>query len=481
MSCWNRAFALGLAAALSACVAGPNFAPPALDAPSRYTAAPLPQSSAELQPEPATGSASPWWAALNSPRLDEAIGEALQRNRELAAARATLGQAQQLAGVADAARYPRLDLDASGGRQKYGAAFLGPERLPPFSFYSIGASVSYMFDVAGGVRRTIEQQRANADFQRHELEAAALSLSGNVALQALAIASARAEIQNAEGLLADDATDLKLVQDAFDAGSATRVDVLNAQSQRANDEALLPPLRRDLSTAQHALAVLVGHAPAEWSAPDFALEEFALPVQIAAALPSELAHRRPDILAAEAQLHAATAAVGVAAANLYPQISLAATAGLQATTLHALFEANSSNAGGLTGSLSAPLFNHGALRAREQAALEAMHASRANYEQVVLRAFAQVADALEDLEHDAQQLQSEQSAVAISSENLALTRDSYSAGNTGVLQVLEAQRQSQQARLGLVRAQAQRYQDTVQLLLALGGRLPADVGDAATR
>ena len=164
--------------------------------------------------------------------------------------------------------------------------------------------------------------------------------------------------------------------------------------------------------------------------------------------------------------------MGIAAANLYPQISLTASASLQSTALHALFDSNST-AGGLTGSLAQPLFNHGTLRARERAADDAMRASLASYEQVVLRSFGQVADALEALDHDAELLASEHSAVEISGENLSLTRESYRAGNTGVLQVLEAQRQSQQARLGLVRAQAQRYEDTVDLLLALGGRLPA--------
>jgi outer membrane protein TolC len=165
---------------------------------------------------------------------------------------------RELTAASEGALYPQVDLDASAGRQKYGAAFLGPEKLPPFSFYSVGASVSYMFDFAGGVRRTIERQGALATYQQHEVEAAALSLSGNVALQALAAASARAQIESVQGLLADDQTDLKLVQDAFEAGSANRVDVLNAQSQLANDQTLLPPLRRELSTAEHALALLVG-------------------------------------------------------------------------------------------------------------------------------------------------------------------------------------------------------------------------------
>jgi NodT family efflux transporter outer membrane factor (OMF) lipoprotein len=458
-----------LTAALCACVAGPNFVAPADSSPGRYTSAPLPHLDSPEQAAP--NPSSPWWLALNCAPLDATIREALARNRDLAAARATLAQMQELTAASQGARYPQLDLDASAGRQKYGAAFLGPERLPPFSFYSVGFSVSYMFDFAGGVRRTIERQGALATYQQHEVDAAALSLSGSVALQALAAASARAQIDSVQALLDDDQTDLKLVQDAFEAGSANRVDVLNAQSQRANDQTLLPPLRRELSGAEHALALLVGRAPAEWSAPDFKLDQFALPQHLPSTLPAELAHRRPDILAAEAQLHAATAAVGIAAANLYPQISLTATASLQATALHALFDSNST-AGGLTGSLAQPLFDHGTLRARERAADDAMRASLASYQQVILRSFGQVADALEALDHDAELLSSEQTAVAISSENLSLTRESYSAGNTGVLQVLDAQRQSQQARLGLVRAQAQRYQDTVDLLLALGGRLP---------
>jgi NodT family efflux transporter outer membrane factor (OMF) lipoprotein len=483
---WNSAAqtlaAALIAALLAGCVAGPSYVSPQPDSPASYTAAPLTHQPAPVAPvapgasaasaDEASGEPSAWWLALDSPQLDATIREALAYNRDLAAARSTLAQVQALAAASEGAEYPRLDLDASAGRQKYGAAFLGPERLPPFTFYSVGFGVSYLFDFAGGVRRSVEQQRALAVSQQHEVDAAALSLSGNVAHQALAVASARAQIESIEDLLADDEKNLKLVQASFEAGSGNRVDVLNAQSQRANDQTLLPGLRRELSSAEHALALLVGQAPATWSVPDFKLEQFALPASVPQTLPAELAHRRPDILAAEAQLHAATAAVGIAAANLYPQISLTATASMQSTVLHSLFDSNSS-AAGLTGGLTQPLFDHGALRARERAAQETMHASLANYEQVVLRSFGQVADALEALDHDQELLDSEQSAVAISSENLALTRDSYSAGNTGVLQVLDAQRQSQQARLGLVRAQAQRFRDGIDLRLALGGRMPA--------
>jgi NodT family efflux transporter outer membrane factor (OMF) lipoprotein len=461
-----------LAAGLAGCVAGPNFVAPAAPSATSYTADGLANLSASTTSLDSTlASPAQWWTLLNAPRLDSTVRLALSANRSLEVARATLAQAQSNTDAAQSGRYPHVDLDAGVGRQKYGAAFLGPEHLPPFSYYSIGPAVSYSFDFAGGVRRTIEQQRAMRDYQRNELDAAALSVSGNVAMQALAAATARAQIENLEALLADDGRNLKLVQDSFADGAATRVDLLNAQSQLANDQTLLPPLRRDLSAASHALTLLAGRTPAEWSAPDFRLDEFNPPGRLPLTLPSELVHRRPDILAAEAQLHAATAAVGVASANLYPQISLTATASLQANTLQTLFDASSA-AGGVAGSLTQPLFDHGALRARQQAARDALRGALANYQQVVLRSFAQVADALESLDHDQELLSSEQSAVAIAAQNLALTRESFSAGNSGVLQVLEAQRQNEQARIGLVHAQSQRLQDTVQLLLALGGQSP---------
>src|ERR1700730_6617305 len=251
MSRWNSVpHALGAAllmVMLCGCVAGPNFVPPKEDSPSGYTAAPMThQPTPAASAGEAAGEPSAWWQALNSLQLDVTIRAALARNRDLAASRATLAQLQALSAASEGAEYPRLDLDASAGRQKYGAAFLGPQNLPPFTFYSVGFGVSYLFDFAGGVRRSVEQQRALAVSQLHEVEAAELAVSGNVAHQALAAASARAQIQSVEALLADDETKLKLVQDAFEAGSANRVDVLNARSQRANDQTLLPALRREL-------------------------------------------------------------------------------------------------------------------------------------------------------------------------------------------------------------------------------------------
>jgi NodT family efflux transporter outer membrane factor (OMF) lipoprotein len=190
-------------------------------------------------------------------------------------------------------------------------------------------------------------------------------------------------------------------------------------------------------------------------------------------LPSELAHRRPDILAAEARLHAATSAVGVAQSNLYPKIQLSATVGQQALQPDQLFD-QASNAWSLIAGLSAPLYNGGTLRAEKRAAVEAMHAGAANYEQTVLEAFAQVADLLEALDHDAEQLDAQIQAQQSAQNNIDLARASYQEGNAGVLQVLDAERLYEQASLGYVKAIAQRYLDTVQLFLALGGTAPAE-------
>ena len=459
------------AALLSACVAGPNYVVPAPPATTRFTAAPLPNLTQGAQGlDISQGPPAQWWTLLQSPRLDVVIRQALEANHTLAAARATLASAQALGIITEARRYPQVELDAGAGRQKYGAAFLGTQHVPPFTYYSVGPSVSYAFDFSGGVHRAIERQQALLDSSKDELAAATLSISGNVALQALAAASARSQIIRLKAQLEDDETNLQLIRSALDVGSATRVEVLTAQSQFDSDQAVMPPLQRALSAAEHQLALLVGEAPADWVAPDFTLDDFTLPVQLPVAVPSELVRRRPDVLSAEAQLHAATAAVGIAAANLYPQISIAATGAFQSTLFRSLFDANSA-AGGLTGSLTQPLFNHGALRAKRRAAVESMHASLETYKQVVLQAFAEVADALEYLDQDAEAVRSEQHAVATANENLALTRESYRVGNSGVLQVLEAQRQSGRARGELLRCRFQRYQDTVELLLAVGGSL----------
>ena len=478
-------FGLFAATALCACTVGPSFQRPDSPAPAGYlnsedslpggpaaTAQPGALTESDFEQHVLLGAtpAADWWRLFQSQPLDEVIRRAISNNHTLAAAHATLLEAQERVSAESGARYPQVSVDAGVGRQKYGTQFAGAFDVPPFTYLAVGATVSYTLDYTGKIARSVEQRQALAQYQQSEADAAYLALTGNVALQAIMIASSRAQLQAVSELLAEDRANLSLVRQAFQAGSVAKTDVLTAESQLASDETLLPPLYHQLALARHALTVLVGQTPADWSPPDFELAQITLPRELPVSLPSELAHRRPDILATEAQLHAATAAVGIATANLYPQITLTASGGPQTlpATARQVFD-GSSAAWSLVSGLTAPIFDGGMLRADRRAAIDELQASAQRYQQTVLESFGQVADVLDGLSQDAANLSAQRQALAVTQNSLDLSRESYSAGNTGILQILDAQRQRQQAQLGFVRAQAQQYLDTTQLLLALGG------------
>ncbi len=482
------AVALATAALLGGCTVGPNFHRPAVPAAARYRPAgeskPVNNAAAAAaRRAPAAGAyeqrillgapvVPAWWRLFKSPQLDDLVRRAMADNRDLAAARATLAQARELVAAQTGQLYPQVNLQASVGRQKYGAQFLGNFAVAPFTYESVGANVRYMLDYDGATARSVEEERAFEQYERSELEAARLTLTGDVASEAVIIAATRGQIRAAAELLAEDRSNLRLVRTAFANGSVSKLDVLDAQSQLAGDQTLLPPLYQQLAVARHALAVLLGQPPADWTQPDLELADIQLPRALPVSVPSMLVRRRPDILAAQARLHAATAAVGVATANLYPQIALSATLGQQALTPAKLFNASSA-AWSLIAGLTQPLFDGGTLRAERRAALDALHASAARYQQVVLDSFGQVADLLDALNHDAQLVAAQSVARETSEASLDLARQSYRAGNSGLLQVLDAQRQRQRAELGFLQAQARQYLDTIQLLLAVGGPLPS--------
>jgi NodT family efflux transporter outer membrane factor (OMF) lipoprotein len=464
---------------LAACTAGPNFKRPLAPAADRYTAETLrsedTSSDGTRQHVELGGRIErDWWSLFRCDAIDGIVKEALGHNRTLEASIATLAQARELAAAAAGSRYPQIDMTAGAGRQRYGDEFLGG-LAPPFSFsyYEVGPTVSYTLDLSGGIARSVEGKYAEAEIAQHQLDAAYLSVTGQAVLQVLAIASTRAQIATVDTLISQDRDNLKLVQTAYENGSVSKIDVLAAQSQIADDLTLLPPLRQDLAKAHHALSVILGRVPAAALPADVDLDAIVLPMELPVSLPSELAHNRPDILAAEARLHAATSAVGVAASNLYPQIRLSASVMLESVAPSGLFD-RSSGAWSLISGLTQPIFDGGTLRAEKRAALDAMHSSAASYEQTVLTAFAQVADLLEALDHDAEELDAQTQAEQHAKQRLELERLSYSEGNSGVIQVLDAERSYQRARLGYVRAQAQRHVDTVQLFLALGGTSPVD-------
>ena len=473
-----RAMALAGALSVGGCAVGPNFTRPEAPSAARYT------SETQRGEDAATSDSAQhialgreiegyWWSLFGSDAIDQLVKQALAHNRSLVASKATLAQAQELARAQAGSRYPQVDISSGVGRQQYGKEFLGGfAQIPPFTYFAVGPSVSYTLDYTGGVARGVERQYALAEVERHQLDAAYLTVTGQAVMQTLAIASARAQIETVEAILEQDRSNLRLVQTAFDNGSVAREDVVSAQSQIANDMTLLPPLRQDLAKARHALSVVLGQVTANELPADLDLAQIALPIEVPVSLPSELAHRRPDILAAEARLHAATSAVGVAQSNLYPKLQLSASVGQQSLKADRLFD-RTNNAWSLVSGLTAPIFDGGTLRAEKRAAVEAMRASAAYYEQTVLEAFAQVADLLEALDHDAEQLDAQAQAQRAAQSSLDLARASYSEGNAGVLLVLDAQRSYQQARLGYVRAVVQRYLDTVQLFLALGGTRPS--------
>jgi NodT family efflux transporter outer membrane factor (OMF) lipoprotein len=473
----TAALALGLALVLSGCKLGPNFFSPRSPPDEHYTARgerlpgeASPETEGATPQQVAFGAkvAADWWRLFHSPALDAVVKEALADSPTIAEARATLLQAHELVLAAAGTELPQIDLGSEIARQAVNVAPTGLTRAPiPVSVFAVGPTVSYQLDVFGAIKRQVEAEQALADISEYQLAAADLTLTGNVAMQAITIAGVRAQIAAVEQILDGDRQNLQLVNTAFAAGTASQVDVTTAESQLANDRTLRPPLRQQLSVAMHALAVFVGKSPAEWSPPQFDLAALTLPDDVPVSLPSQLVRQRPDILAAEAQVHQAGALVGVATANLYPNLSITAAVGQQATQLTNFFS-GLYNAWNIGLGLTAPIFHGGTLRARKRAAVAAFEAARDAYRQTVIQAFGQVADLLEALAHDAEAVGTQRHAVEVAQQALNLTRLSYQNGNTTLLQVLDNQRQAEQAELGLVRAEAQRLSDTAQLFVALG-------------
>ena len=448
------------------CAVGPNFVRPDPPDVDRYGSEAIPDD-----PHLALGReiAAEWWTLFRSPDLDRLLAQAVAANPTLAAARATLMQARENTNAAVGGLFPEIDATAGASRER--SARLREGRnvgSDTANLYSLGVGVSYALDVFGGVRRTIEREDALADAQHFELAAAYLTLTGNAVTQAVAIASLRAQIAASEQIVADDEQNLALVQRKLDAGKAARSDVLTAQTQLAADAALLPPLRQQLAAARHALAVIAGELPARYAAPEFELASFVPLEEIPVTLPSELVRQRPDILAAEAQLHAASAEIGVATADLFPKLVLSGSLGTQALTTGALFSSPAS-AWMIAADAAQPIFRGGTLRAQRRAAIAAYDASLATYQQTVHEGFQQVADLLSALGHDRDATDAQRTLFDTAHEALRLQRIGYEAGKTDALRLIDAQRSYQRASLDLARAQAQQLQNSALLVVALGG------------
>jgi len=266
-------------------------------------------------------------------------------------------------------------------------------------------------------------------------------------------------------VVADDRRVLDLIHRAERAGGEAPSAIAGGEAQLAEDEALLPPLLRELTAARHQLALLTGKSPAEWTAPDFDMAQLTPPASTPVSLPSDLVRRRPDILAAEADLHAATADVGVAVANQYPDVRLSASLTQAARHPEDLFKYTASG-WNIGPGLTAPIFHGGTLRAERRAAEAEARAAMARYQRTVLTAFVQVSDVLAALESDQQQIDALTRAVRAAESSARDAQTAYRLGGGSLLQVLDAQRTLSRSRRALMQAQGQRLADFVQLFTA---------------
>ncbi|HET6514489.1 MAG TPA: efflux transporter outer membrane subunit, partial [Thermodesulfovibrionales bacterium] len=391
-------------------------------------------------------------------------------NQTLQAAQASLRQSQDNLRAGYGVFYPQLDAGFGAVREKSSQVrIIGNPHSSIFNLYTLSGTISYALDVFGGNRRLVEGLEAEVDFQRFSMLGTYLTLSGNVVNTAIAAAAYQAQIEATEQIVREEKEQISIIEGQVEAGTVPYVNVLSIRSQMAATEATIPQLKQKLSQAEHLLAALVGRTPAEWAPPRFDLmTDLMLPGDLPVTLPSELVRQRPDILAAEAQLHSASAEIGVATAALFPSFTLNGTYGLNSTSMSDLFKSTSSF-WSLGANIAAPLFHGGTLLSQRQAAIEGYNLSLANYRQTVLSAFAQVADTLRALEHDAETLHSQSQALDTAEEALRLIEINYQAGLANYLQVLIANGQYHQAKIGYLQAFAQRFQDTVALFVALGG------------
>ncbi|PMS36651.1 NodT family efflux transporter outer membrane factor (OMF) lipoprotein [Trinickia symbiotica] len=468
--------AVGLVALmLAGCAAGPDYVPPLMQSDAAFVRTPVvfPQAGSADPTQHAQSGAEiidRWWTSFRSAQLDDTVSLAFAQSPTLDTARATLKAAQEAILAARGGLYPQLDLAASAERSR--TRLGGGAAHAVSNLIAIGPTVSYDIDFFGGVRRQVEAQTALAEYQHDQLAATYLALTGNTVIQALTAASAREQLRAVDDIVAVDRRNLELVGIERQVGRAAQSDVLAARSQLAADLALAPPLEQQLAAADHALAILVGKTPAQWQAPQFDFDMLALPIDVPVMLPSAWLLARPDIRAAQAQLHAASAQIGVATARLYPNITLTASWAQVATSMGPLFE-SANGLWSVAAALTAPLFHGGALKAQQREAIDVFDAQLGVYRQTVLEAFGQVADTLRALEHDAQALAAEREAFDTAQASLRLVQESYRIGTATSFDILQAQRLYAQARLGYARAKGQRYVDTAQLFVAMGGAAQA--------
>jgi NodT family efflux transporter outer membrane factor (OMF) lipoprotein len=479
MSAAKLALVVATTVAASACAVGPDFKTPPAPTTTHYTRAPEPTGT--VAAPGASGVAqtfsserdipADWWTLYHSNALDDLVRQALTDSPTVQAAQATLLTAVETwKANRGGLLLPAVDVQGLAQRQREPGAVVGDPSVPAliFNLFDASVGVTYRLDIFGASRRQVEGFRAQADYQRWEFEAARLTLSANVVTAAVNIASLHAQVGALTDIVASEREQLKVVQRQFDAGAASRSDLLAQQTQVAQNEAQLPGLEKQLAQAQHRLAVLVGRTPDDSSVPDFTLDQLTLPAELPLSVPAKLVRQRPDVQAAEALVHQSTALLGVATADMYPQLNLTGSIGSETVQASDLFKTGSA-AWNVGGSLTAPLFHGGELLSLKHAARADLDRATAEYREAVLAALQDVADTLRALEADARTLQADQITETDAQDTLNMTKLQYKVGGVSYLALLNAERVYLQARQSRVQAEAARYADTAALFQALGG------------
>jgi NodT family efflux transporter outer membrane factor (OMF) lipoprotein len=476
-----------LASLLAAgCTVGPDFVRPKAPQVGYVHATPAPTPARTLTP--GAGVADDWYQLFHSPALDQLVRSALAANPDLESARHGLMAAQfELRAVAGT-QLPQVDLTGGAGRSHInGSAFYGPVNAIDVTGnrFALGPALAYNLDPFGGTRRQVEAQGAATAVVRAQVLNTYVTLVDQVVITAFDYAAAGAQIEVTEALVQELQSQYDLTRTLENAGKITRSDTLLAQTQLENLRATLPSLEQQREVYRNALAQLCGQTPDDFQAPPLSLRDFALPAQLPLSLPAALVQQRPDVLAAEATLHQASATIGVAEAARLPGLTITAQYAQQTSQLSDFL----TRAGGVWSlglNASAPLFHGGTLAARQHEAEERYRQSAASYRSTVIAAFVDVANALQALQHDAENYTAHSTALAAARASLDLTLDQYHAGKYTELQVLTAQQQYEQAALTQVQADAQRFTDTAALFRALGGgwwnapRDPAALAAAAS-
>jgi NodT family efflux transporter outer membrane factor (OMF) lipoprotein len=466
-----------LAAMLAGCTVGPDFRAPAAPTSTRFTEAALPAQTASAATRggvaqrfgPDRDIPGEWWALFHSAQITDLVTQALKANPDVTAAQATLREARETTRAEQGALFPTVGASLQAERQRESLAAFGiGNATDTFTTYGAALNVSYTLDAFGGVRRQIEQLGAQAEYQRFQLEAADLTLAANVINTAINEAASQASIDTTREIIKAGTDALDLTRRRFQLGGVSQADVLQQQALLDAQVATLPGLEKQRQQLRNQLAVYVGRHPDQYTAPTIDLNRLTLPDNLPVSLPSKLVEQRPDIRAYEALLHSATASVGVATANMLPQISLTGSYGREGSTMPNLF----SPAGivwSIASSISQPIFEGGTLSARKRAAQAALEVAAAQYSSTVNTAFQNVANALVAIERDAETLRASLAAQKTAAASLAVARSQYTAGAGTYLNVLTAEQADYSARLTLITARAARFTDTVALFQALGG------------